>query len=410
MGPLAHLEQESFDVAIVTYELLAMRTSPLWSLVKDRIAGVLARASWKIALPQDDYTAFKKLDDFCCEFEFDVILTPIAQDTELLYPQCTRTGTFIGSVLTGYWETSLNSTVDKFSLPWEQRDIDLGQRVRLLPIYFGQDAQMKGRLAERLGVEAKRKGFRVDVSTRESDTLIGHDWYRFLGRSRFTVGRMGGASVGDPVGKLAYKYKQLDKRFGHLPSNQWEHRLKLSRYPRGNFSALSPRIFEAAALGVTQILEEAEYFDGFEAWKHFVPLKPDLSNSGEVLATMRDEQTAQSIASEAHRFLIQSSQFSYATFVDEVASAFPPSCHALEGSSHVIDNDVLLFGESGAWITDDDLLSLRQYAARRNVKHLKGIEGEWNAWVESIQSRALDIRLLHLPWCSAFIALSTDGT
>ena len=404
MGPLAQLENKSFDVAIVTYEILAMRTSPLWSLIKGRVAGVLNQASWKIALPQDDYTAFDELDRFLHEHEFDVILTPITQDWELLYPRCSRSGTIIDSVLTGYWESSLTAEVSRFAQPWNKRDIDVGQRIRLLPIYFGSEAQRKGILAESFATEAARAGFRVDVSTKEGDALIGDDWYRFLGRSKFTVGRIGGASVGDPKGNLAYKYKQLRQRFGHLQDHRLVHRLKLARYPNGNFTAVSPRIFEAAALGVAQILEDAEYFPSFEAGKHFIPLDPDLSNIHEVFRTMRDSEQSQAIAVETRKILIDSNLFSYQSFVDKVSSKFPASCQPLVGPSDIINNDSTLQGPSGEWIPAQELNRVRRYAALPNTKNLAGIPAAWRMWPRLIHRGDLDIRLLHLPWCSAFSA------
>jgi hypothetical protein len=89
----------------------------------------------------------------------------------------------------------------------------------------------------------------------------------------------------------------------------------------GDFSAISPRLFEAAALGVCQILEEDDYLEGaLVPWVHYVPLKSDFSNIQEIAEFMRCGEEVEVMVNNAKKALIDSGTFSYHSFVQEVLS------------------------------------------------------------------------------------------
>src|SRR4029079_2314641 len=131
------------------------------------------------------------LDELFDDWNVDVINSVIPNYHEMLYPRCSKRSR-IEVVLTGYVDDNRLHDLDKFALPFEQRRIDLGQRVTFHPHYGGRFSQLKGRLAESAKDRALRAGFQVDVSTRDEDRIFGDNWFRFLGNCRFITGSESG--------------------------------------------------------------------------------------------------------------------------------------------------------------------------------------------------------------------------
>jgi hypothetical protein len=234
----------------------------------------------------------------------------------LLYPRSSLEGINFEVALTGYVETGKLIEYDVFSKALGDREIDLGQRVSQLPINFGELAQRKAEIAIRLADELRLRGFKVDVSTRPEDSFTGSAWLEFLGNTRFTISRKGGAGIGDPLNKMSNKVAFL-QLFSKLLGGKSISKLARTRgVVEGDFSAVSPRLFEAAALGVCQILEEDEYLGGVLApWEHYVPLKSDFSNLDEIAEFMRQDDLVSEMVQRARIALIDSGDFSYESFV-----------------------------------------------------------------------------------------------
>jgi hypothetical protein len=269
-------------------------------------------------------------------------------------------------------------------------------------------AQKKGQLAIDFAAKAEQEGFTCDVSTRDADVLIGSDWWKFLGNIRFTVGRLGGASIADPRGKLAAKAHQLALRNPSVTYEEIARKLRTSDLPQGDFTAISPRLFECAAMGVCQVLEEAHYFDGFEPWRHYLPLAQDMSNAAEVFAAMRDHDRCSEIANNAAEELTRSDTHTYRTFVhrlilestgfDTIDKA-PPVLH---------DADAELFTPGDA--TDPE--SAKAHARRRVILgrwsgSATGAEGAEH-WADLFRSRRLIVESLLLPWSPALVHLANS--
>ena len=74
----------------------------------------------------------------------------------------------------------------------------------------------------------------------------------------------------------------------------------LHRY-EGNvdYATVSPRHFEAAATRSIQLLYEGQYAGIFEPYRHFLPLKRDLSNLDALLDFARDERRAKEMTDAA---------------------------------------------------------------------------------------------------------------
>jgi hypothetical protein len=304
-----------YDVLIVTYDLLALRNTPYWKPLRKIIIKQASLCGKTIFFPQDDYSSCAVLDDLFISIPNCVIYSPIVNDLHILYPKSRKQGIRFHEALTGYVDNNLEDIAKKYSRTFASRSIDVGQRVRYLPPQFGKEAQTKGKIAVEFADLARTAGFSCDVSTDATQVLLGERWHQFLGDIRFTVGGLGGASLADPHGKLADQIRRRTFRNPDLSMDELNSGFRSRRGRHGDFGAISPRIFEAAALGVCQILFEANYVGRLRPWQHYIPLRPDLTNAEEVLNFMTDKDECSAIAQRCKEELISSGDFTYDKFV-----------------------------------------------------------------------------------------------
>ena len=78
---------------------------------------------------------------------------------------------------------------------------------------------------------------------------------------------------------------------------------------------VSPRVFEAAALGTPMILFRGAYSGVVSPWTHYVPLEPDFSNFDEVIACLGDVRFLQRLADTARQDLVSSGRYSHREMV-----------------------------------------------------------------------------------------------
>ena len=395
------LEQE-FDLAVITYELVALRNTPFWKYISNRIGPLMQRARVRVVMPQDDYSSCQYLDNFVVEHDVQYVFSPLTRDLHMLYPRSIAKGVKFFEAFTGYWEASTALPYQQFRRPFETRSVDLGQRVRHLPPQLGLAAQRKGELALEFARLAESAGFICDVSTRDQDVLVGTDWWKFLGDIRFTVGRLGGASIADPKGLLAIKVRKLQLRHPKISYDDIAKRLRTSDLPQGDFSAISPRLFECAAMGVCQVLERSYYFDDFEPLKHYVPLNPDLSNMDEVLEVMRDHKTCADIAAEAEKSLTQSGRYTYSGFVRFILKT--TTGHNISDDDpdvEVHDVDEPLFDGLSPQDSEKSKRAARRMLMWTRKSATNDMNDNVSAWVASFRDDSLCVESMTLPWSPA---------
>jgi hypothetical protein len=91
------------------------------------------------------------------------------------------------------------------------------------------------------------------------------------------------------------------------------------------YAQISPRHFEAAACGTAQILYEGTYSGIFEPWRHYFPLKRDLSNLDEVLARFGDPAERRRVVDAARTDVVMNDAHHYRTFVVRLDAALERS-------------------------------------------------------------------------------------
>lgn len=357
------LKRFPFDGIIMNYCFLGNRASfydiqsHRWSWLKDSPAT-------KIALCQDDYTDHLTLDEWLRDLDVAVIYSPVQENLDVLYPNNWGRAKFKEG-LTSYTDSKQIAELESYRRPFSERQIDVGTRVRYLPPVFGRYGRQKGESAEQFDELAAEAGFKTDISTKPEDVLFGSNWLRFLGNCKFTLGSKGGSSIADPRGEVRKKVARF------LESNPGAGfaAVEDACFPgldnKYVFAGVSPRLFEAAALGTCQILLRDEYVGGIEAYKDYIPLDNDLSNIEEVFDLMRDEDACKSMIASCYDKLIGSNQFDYSFFVEDVLNEIG------DGAAEISENE--------ADILETHFLSLAPF--RRLRQKLGGI------WETSFKSQ-----------------------
>ena len=192
---------------------------------------------------------------------------------------------------------------------------------------------LKGVIAERFAEEGRRRGLRFDISMDPADTLLGDAWFRFMLRSRFTIGVEGGASIHDHDGRIrdcvsAYTAEHPEAAFEEI---------ERSCFPGldGSFNlrAISPRHLEACATRTPQVLIEGSYNGILEPWKHYIPLREDFSNISEALDEIAHGARGAQMAEQAYHDVVASGRYTYASFVTALLASVPAGSDRTAGSS-----------------------------------------------------------------------------
>ena len=421
----------SSELVIVTYELVALRLLPIWDVLVNRMKPMIEASKLRVLMPQDDYSNSDLLDEFVCAHNFDYVFTPLTRDLEQIYPKSIGRGVKFREAFTGYFEESTWKDLEKFSKPFNDREIDFGQRVRLLPPHLGKEADRKGYIAIEFAQHASVEGFICDVSTKPEDVFVGDAWWEFLGNTKFTVSRRGGASMADPKGHLADRVRRFQMRHPGATMEDISRRVSLRGGREGDFSAISPRLFEAAALGVCQILEPDHYVDGLEPWVHYIPLSEDFSNIDEVFQLMRDLDRCSEMVKASQELLLDSKAFTYSAFIEnfrgEIGLEHDPMGVFVSSDSSVSFDGVL--GKSG-----EGLIWVQDYVARAYLRKslkmaisslnngklliLDDVDVKWSdhavmhsgsliVWLEAFLTRRFLLESFVIPWRSMTSLISS---
>jgi hypothetical protein len=304
------------DVDLAAYDVIVI----FWSLylfdgrlsdaVRDRIR---ASRALKVLFRQDEHDAVREMDRIMHQLGVQVMCTCVAEeDQETFYPPAlipSLRGTY--TVLTGYVPTYLEQTRVDFGAP---RRLDVAYRSRVVPHHLGDLGREKSLIAARFGRLAWENGWRADISVGEADRIYGRRWLRFLRSARFVLGSASGASVVDFTGEIRRRcqayltdrpeatYEELKARF--FADVDWKVAIE----------TISPRIFESAALGCTLVLHEGRYGGILEPDRHYIEVRRDYGNVGDVLDRMHDPGFVRRLAEQARHEVIASGAHSYRAF------------------------------------------------------------------------------------------------
>ena len=308
------LDLEAFDGLVIHYNVVMTSNWQLSPLARWRIrryTGV------KAAFIQDEYRFVDDTVSVMRTLGIDVLFSCVPPgEVDKVYPrtqlpQLRRTV----NVLTGYVPDDL-LTAD--APPYDARPIDVGYRGRRLPPWLGELAREKAVIADRFMADAAAYGLAVDISCDEGDRLYGPAWPEFIARCKAMLGVESGASVFDFDGSIERAVRTHLAAHPGTPFAELQRRFFADAEGRIRLNQISPRSFEAAALGTLMVLYPGEYSGILEPWRHYVPLQRDHSNMAEVVATIRDPARWAEITRRARDEVARNPRYSYRAMAEAV--------------------------------------------------------------------------------------------
>jgi hypothetical protein len=306
----ADLVGVEFEAIFLHYSLFGMGE---YSLDQEWLEYLDGTHAYTIAFFQDECTRCQRRFAFLEQHRIDCVYTCLEpSEFSKVYGRYTSVPKLVSN-LPGYVSEQTIEAGRRFTVPFEQRTVDVGYRGRPLPAYLGHGAMEKHEIGVRFREVSAGRGLRLDIATGEGDRLYGDAWYRFMAKCRCVLGVESGVSAFDLEDAVLDEY---NRRMALGLSVGLED---LETLPRWEdvvyYRTVSPRHFEAASLRVCQVLFEGRYSGALEPMVHYIPLRKDFSNLDEVLEMCRDEALCRELADNAHRDLIASGAYSYERFV-----------------------------------------------------------------------------------------------
>ena len=255
----------------------------------------IGRSSAKtIALPQDDYNCAHILDDWMCDWNVSLVHSVISEYLEILYPKYL---TGLGKMelgFTGYISNKLLLRA-KNAPSRSGRKVDFFYRGTALSPLFGRLGYTKGEFPQKFSNFLNGSKYTSDISVGINSTLFGESWLDAIANSRFILGSNSGSSILDSRGQIQaavarYLAANPDVRFEEVESACFA-----GCDEKYDFTAISPRAWEAALQDTCQLLVPGHYSGIMREWEHYIPVESDLSNIEEVMSAIEDKSAIKQI-------------------------------------------------------------------------------------------------------------------
>jgi hypothetical protein len=306
------LDLGEFDVVVVHYSVFVISDSYLAPWFRDALTRF---EGLKVQFIQDEYRRVYEIGAMVDTLGIDVLFTCVPrQEWPTIWSEERLPGLVKIPTLTGYVPDDLAKRPPR---ALEERTIDVGYRGREVPWWLGNLGQEKVWIGQGVLARAEELGLKTDIAWTEGSRIYGEAWVRFISSCKAVLGTESGASITDFDGSLERRVGQY--RADHPTAGYDEvHREILAPF-EGNAPviAISPRMFEAAALRTAMILFPGEYSGILQPDVHYIPLEKDFSNIADVAEKLRDRALLQSLVERAHADLVASGRYSYDAFIRE---------------------------------------------------------------------------------------------
>jgi len=266
---------------------------------------------------QDEYEHTNVLRGAIQDLQFDVVFTCVPQEERnFVYPEALFPDTNFVTVLTGYVPAKLKQR--RRSIPLAERPVAIGYRGRSLSARYGRLGFEKFEIGRGMRDICEARGIANDIDMSEESRIYGEAWYDFLGSCRATLGSESGSNCFDFDGSLAARYQELNAANGREPSYPEFRQYTDPLEGMLRMGQISPRVFEAAALGTPMVMFPGRYSDIVSPGEHYIELKKDFSNVDAVLEQLQDIGSLEAVAGRAYDHLIASGNYDYPRFVETV--------------------------------------------------------------------------------------------
>lgn len=305
------------DLCILHTTFLCVRWFHDFETYRRRFGWISRLSCPKVALPQDEYDHATVLDEWLLELGVTSVFSCFGpEQRQILYPTLAQRVPF-HETLTGFIDESAADALAGRMVPHSRRPTDIVYRARNLPYWFGSYGQLKHEIAEAVLERAPDHGLSTDVSTKPEDTIYGDRWLDFLMSGRAVIGAESGSSVLDVRGEIQRRISRLLAEQPDLTFEEVD-----AQMPPGwdaySFFAISPRHLEAVIAKTAQVLVEGSYSGVLEPERHYIPVRPDLSNLDEALERLQDVEAVEAMADRAYRDVYLEGRNTLRSFADQL--------------------------------------------------------------------------------------------
>ncbi|MBL4854251.1 MAG: glycosyltransferase family 1 protein [Robiginitomaculum sp.] len=357
------IDFDRFDVVMLPHNFWPM------NLNEEQRAALAATKALKALFLQDEYQEVRNINKVMDEMGIDLMFTCVAEkDFDVFYPKKRiKSLQAVYGVLTGYVSDAMMAP-DMLQL--ENKTIDVGFRSRVSPDFLGKLGYEKLRIAEKFGAFATEQGLSTNISVNEDDRLSGHRWTEFLQSCKTQLGTPSGSSVIDFDGKLMKTSTSYRRAFPHVPFHE-VFDANLARYDgKYGIDTVSPRTFECAATGTAMVQLEGYCGGILTPGKHYIEIKADYSNMGDVVEQIKDTRHCQTIAKQAHADLIASNKYNFRTHVEKIDDIFDYHLPNAKARSTFLDpkafyNQIIWRHDQSFTMGDGGLIYLNTFKAEK---------------------------------------------
>jgi hypothetical protein len=321
------LDLSEFDVVVVHYSLVLSNDRYVSRDFRDKLARF---RGLKVQFMQDEYRWVDRAAAASRDAGIQVLYTAAAEPAAGLLYDSRLPGVKRVQTLTGFVPSSLQDLPRR---PLRERPLDVGYRGRDLPFWLGRLTQEKQWIAQGFLQRASKYGLRTDIAWREDDRIYGERWVDFIASCRATLGTESGASIADYDGSVERAVRTYLR--DHRGAGFDEVHDAVLRPYEGNVvvNVISPRVFEAAALGTGLVMFPGEYSGIAVAGHHYVALAKDFSNMADVVEKLEDEDFMGALTQRANEELVRSGRWSYRTFIGEFDDLVAEEAKPARGAS-----------------------------------------------------------------------------
>lgn len=277
----------AFDGIIFTSTFIDLISDPFLSKKITRKFDFLSSTGgYKIALPQDDYWMSEIRDTWYKRMGIGCVYSVCAPEHwNTLFPIYSKFGEIVQGY-TAYIGPRL-LTMRKESSPTSVKSYDIVYRSTKYPHYPNTLGFLKGSLGEKFEKFALGNGFDFSLNV-QGDFIKGDEWSDFLKSSKAVLGSPSGSST-LVRGKSDFRVIRAIKDPTSIRTYENLNSLLPSECLGVDYTAISPRNLEAAALGCLQILTPGNYGNLLKSGRDYLPLNFTAESLMQIKKCLEDE-------------------------------------------------------------------------------------------------------------------------
>jgi len=305
------LALDEFDAIVIHYSVIVSHPNYLSEAFREKLRRY---RGLKVQFIQDEYRWVDRITAAMRDVVIDVLFTLVSEPSASIIYDTRLPGVRRVHTLTGYVDDALAGR------PWRplrERTIDVAYRGRDIPYWIGRISRDKVEVGRGFLERAPRYGLKVDIGWTEKDRIYGEAWIDFISSCRATLCSESGASITDFDGSA--ERAVIEYMTAH-PGADFEeiHHAVLEPF-EGNapMPVISPRVFEAAALGTALIMFPGYYSGVVQPEEHYIVLEKDFSNMDEVVGKLRDDAFLAALTQRAADHLVRSGKWTFKAFVEQ---------------------------------------------------------------------------------------------